>query len=88
MKENRFEELWQKAEAQGYGRRLAAEFPDWQNRRRNTRLAAAAIVAVVAIATLLTTLLRPSPDYDKVYCNRAGTPQEQWVALASEMLME
>ena len=45
-------------------------------------------MAVVAIATLLTTLLRPSPDYDKVYCNRAGTPQEQWVSLASEMLME
>lgn len=88
MKENRFEELWQQAEAQGYGRRLAAEFPDWQNRRRNTHLAAAAIGVVVVVAALLTTLLRPAPDYDKVYCNRAGTPQEQWVSLASEMLME
>ena len=64
MTENEFDVLWKRAEAEGYGRRLAAEYPAWRQRqRRNISIVAALLIIV-------------------------GTSDAQWVALASEMLME
>jgi hypothetical protein len=46
-------------------------------------------VLVVAVAFSLHTLQqRQLRDYEKVYCNRVGTTDVQWAALAAEMLME
>ena len=50
-------------------------------------VAALLIVATVTV-TLFTTQLRQPQNYEKVYCNRVGTTDAQWAALAAEMLME
>ena len=52
-------------------------------------LAVAALLIIVATAvSLFNTQVRQPRDFEKVYCNRVGTSDAQWVALASEMLME
>ena len=49
MTENEFDELWQRAEAESYGQRLAAEYPAW--RRKQTRIitVVTSLVLVVAV---------------------------------------
>ena len=89
MTENQFDELWQRAEAEGYSLRLAAEYPAW--RRKQTRIitVVTSLVLVVAVAfSILTLQQRQLRDYEKVYCNRVGTTDVQWASLAAEMLME
>ena len=89
MTENEFDELWQRAEAEGYSQRLSGEYPDWRVRQRRRVSIVAALVIVVTVAlSLHTSRLHQSQDYKKVYCNRAGTSDVEWVSLASEMLME
>lgn len=89
MTENEFDVLWKQAEAEGYGRRLAAEYPGWRQRqRRNVSIVAALLIIVVTAVSLFNTQVRQPRDFEKVYCNRVGTSDAQWVALASEMLME
>ena len=89
MTEREFDELWQRAEAEGYGQRLAAEYPSWRQKQRRIKGFAIASVVVVAMALpLLNTNLHQSRDFDNVYCNRTGTTDAQWASLASEMLME
>ena len=89
MTENEFDELWQRAEAESYGQRLAAEYPAW--RRKQTRIITmvTSLVLVVAVAfSILTLQQRQLRGYEKVYCNRVGTDDAQWASLAAEMLME
>jgi ferric-dicitrate binding protein FerR (iron transport regulator) len=89
MTEREFETIWQQAEAESYSKRLAAEYPEWRLKRRRTiSIVAALLLVVTVVVSLHTTHLRPTQDYEKVYCNRAGTNDVQWVSLAAEMLME
>lgn len=91
MKEDRFEELWQHLEAQKYGQKLTAGFPEWKRaRQRAVRIATMLILVVVAtvVTWTITTQNRTSRNFEKVYCNRVGTSDAQWVDLASEMLLE
>ena len=89
MTENEFDELWQRAEAESYGQRLAAEYPAW--RRKQTRIitAVTSLVVMVAVAVSVFTIQQHQPrNYEKVYCNRVGTTDAQWASLAAEMLKE
>lgn len=89
MTENEFDMLWQRAEAESYGKRLAAEYPVWrQKRRRAVSMVTALLIVVTVAMSLFTTQLRQSRDYEKVYCNRVGTTDAQWASLAAEMLLE
>lgn len=87
MNEERFEELWQEAEAEGHGGRLAKGYSAWRQRQR--RIGAVAAVTAVLIITAVP-LLTPhqSMDYEHVYCNRTGSTDAQWADLAAEMLIE
>jgi hypothetical protein len=90
MNEVEFDELWQRAEAEGYGQRLASEYHVWRRRRLRATYIVAVVCVVVATAaiSILTAQQRQLRNYEKVYCNRAGTTDEQWVSLVEEMLME
>lgn len=89
MTENEFDVLWQRAEAEGYGQRLAAEYPAWRQKQRRTLGIVAALLIVVTVAfSVFTTQQRQLRNYEKVYCNRVGTSDAQWADLAAEMLME
>ncbi len=89
MTENEFDELWQRAEAEGYGQRLAAEYPEWRQKQRRIKgVVLASVVAVAISLPLLKTVYQQPGDFENIYCNRVGTTDAQWVSLASEMLME
>ena len=89
MTENEFDVLWQRAEAEGYGQRLAAEYPVWrQKQRRTLSIVAALLIVVTAALAVFTMQPRQLKNYEKVYCNRVGTSDAQWANLAAEMLME
>lgn len=89
MTENEFDVLWQRAEAEGYSQRLAAEYPAWRQKQRRTLGIVAALLIVVTVAfSVFTTQQRQLRNYEKVYCNRVGTSDAQWADLAAEMLME
>lgn len=89
MTENRFEELWQQMEARKYGRKLADEYPTWRrNRQRAARIVTMIILVVLVTVVSITSLHRPAQNFEKVYCNRVGTSDTQWVTLAAEMLLE
>ena len=89
MTENEFDKLWQQAEVEGYGQRLAAEYPVWrQKQRRIASVVMASLAVVVLTMAVLFTQLNQPHDYEKVYCNRVGTPDAQWASLAAELLME
>jgi len=89
MTENEFDELWQRAEAESYGQRLAAEYPAWRRRQNRIVTVVTSLVVVLAVAVSLFTIQqRQIRTYEKVYCNRVGTADAQWADLAAEMLME
>ena len=89
MTENEFDVLWQRAEAEGYSRRLAAEYPVWRQKQRRTLSVVAALLIVVTVTfSVFTIQQRQFRNYEKVYCNRTGTTDAQWASLAAEMLME
>lgn len=91
MNEQRFEELWQRAEGAEHGRRLAEEYPVWRQTRRRNLGVAASLVAVVAVAL---PLLNPShhaatnDKYTVAYCNRSDMANQYWVEMADALLME
>ncbi|MDO4216576.1 MAG: hypothetical protein Q4D03_00185 [Bacteroidales bacterium] len=99
MNEKEFEQLWQRAEATAYAKRLASGFPRWQHRRKG-RLAIVGLALVTV--TALPLMLHQSPshqqqraknstvvkNYEQVICNRQGTSDAQWSALAADLLME
>ena len=89
MTENEFDVLWQRAEAEGYSRRLAAEYPVWRQKQRRTLSVVAALLIVVTVTFSVFTIQQLQlRNYEKVYCNRTGTTDAQWASLAAEMLME
>lgn len=91
MNEQRFEELWQRAEGAEHGRRLAEEYPVWRQRRRRNLGVFASLVAVVAVSLpLLTHPQTGSSDdaYMMAYCNRPDVTNQYWVEMADALLME
>ena len=55
MTENEFDELWQRAEAEGYGQRLAAEYPAWQRKQKRIATVVTSLVLLVAVAVSMHT---------------------------------
>lgn len=89
MTENQFDELWQRAEAESYSQRLAAEYPAWRRKQNRIITVVTSLVVVVAVAVSVFAIQQHQPqNYEKVYCNRVGTADAQWASLAAEMLME
>ena len=89
MTENESDVLWQRAEAEGYSRRLAAEYPVWRQKQRRTLSVVAALLIVVTVTfSVFTIQQRQLRNYEKVYCNRTGTTDAQWADLAAQMLMK
>lgn len=89
MTEDKFEELWQRAESQRYVDMLEKEYPAWYRRtriRQRIAMGVAALVLTVGISLPLF-LHRNSDDMERIYCNRGGTTESQWVELASELLL-
>ncbi len=89
MNEQRFEELWDRAEAEGYASRLASEYPAWRTKTRRTAgiVAGLALVIAIAVPALMPHKIMDSTYYSKVYCNRTGTDNQHWVDLADELLL-
>ncbi len=89
MNEQRFEELWGLAEAEGYATKLAAEYPVWRNKKRRTMGMVAGLALVIAVATpaMIPNNTMGEAYYSKVYCNRTGTTDQHWVGLADELLI-
>ena len=87
MNNKQFDTLWDMAEAEGRGARLAAEYPAWQARRRRATGMVAAVAAVLIVATPMILPQRETGDYLKVYCNLRGSNDRQWVDLAEDMLI-
>lgn len=89
MTDNKFDELWQRAETERYSQRLALEYPAWQRRQKRMITVVTFLVVVASLAiSLLLLQHRQSQDYEKVYCNHVDITDEQWVQLAAEMLLE
>lgn len=89
MNEQRFEELWERAEAEGYASRLASEYPAWRTKTRRTAgmVAGLALMCAVAVPALMPYKTMDSTYYAKVYCNRTGTDNQHWIDLADELLV-
>ena len=89
MNEQRFEELWERAEAEGYASRLASEYPAWRTKTRRTAgmVAGLALMCAVSVPALMPHETMESTYYAKVYCNRTGTDNQHWVDLADELLV-
>ena len=83
MKQEQFDELWARAEAERYATKLAAEYPAWRTRQRR-RMTVAALVLVVAGAALPL----EHDGYAQTYCNKPDIEEQYWVDLAGEMLMD
>ena len=83
-----FDRLWQEAEASGMAHRLAQEYPAWARRRQKVRNGVVAMMCVGVLSATTISVLFPQhhDDYIAVCCNRAGTPDVQWVDLAADML--
>ena len=89
MTDNKFDELWLRAEAERYSQQLVAEYPAWRRKQKRIVTVATSLVVVVAVAVSLFTLSQRKPqNYEKVYCNHVGFTDEQWIQLAAEMLLE
>ncbi|MBO4599652.1 MAG: hypothetical protein J5641_02825 [Bacteroidales bacterium] len=88
MTTEEFDNLWQEAEAEGMARRMAKEYPAWERKQRRWRngIVAVAVCGLMTTATLPLLAPKEHEDYVAVYCNRQGTTDAQWVALAAEML--
>ena len=87
MNDRDFEQLWERAEAEGHAARLTAEYPDWRHKTRRTLSMAAGVALVLAVATPIALSPSATGSYNKVYCNRTGIQDQQWVDLADELLM-
>ena len=88
MNEQRFEELWQRAEGAEHGRRLAEEYPVWRQQQRRTMIVAATLAIMAGIALPLFSPTASDPTYLGVCCNHSGIADSQWANLAEELLLE
>jgi len=87
MNNQDFETLWEMAGAEGRGARMAADYPAWRVRRRQTTGLAAMAVVAALVATPMLLPNHSTDDYLKVYCNNQSATDRQWVDLAGEMLL-
>lgn len=85
MDDKRFDALWQRAEAEGYASRLAAEYPSWRTRRQRTAGIMSAMVLAIAVATPL--VYHPHPSAH-IYCNNPAFNDSHWTEMADALLME
>lgn len=85
MDDKRFDALWQRAEAESYASRLAAEYPAWRTRRRRTAGIMSAMVLAIAVAAPLVYHPRPSVH---IYCNNPAINDNHWTEMADALLME
>ena len=88
MNEQEFNQLWQRAEGAERGRRLATEYPAWQQARRRTIGMMALLAVVVAVAVPVLMPQHSNKEFEHIYCNRTGTSDAHWASLASTMLIE
>jgi hypothetical protein len=88
MNEQRFEELWQRAEGAEHGRRLAEEYPVWRQQQRRTMIVAATLAIMAGVALPLFSPTASDPAYLGVCCNHSGIADSQWANLAEELLLE
>ncbi|MBP5516712.1 MAG: hypothetical protein J6X86_07175 [Bacteroidales bacterium] len=88
MDDKEFNVLWERAKAEKYAEDLAAEYPRWRTRMRRTTGAVACLAVVLAVG--LPMAIKPSQptNQEKVYSNNKGISDQQWIALADELLME
>ena len=88
VNEEQFEQLWEKAGAERYATKLAAEYPAWRVRRRRT-IGIAAMVLLVAGVTLPMLQNRSglSDNYLVAYCNQSDVDMDYWVKMADELLL-
>ena len=89
MNEQRFEELWNRAEVEGYASRLASEYSAWRTKTRRTAgmVAGVALVVVLAVPALMPHKTMDRTYSANVYCNRTGIDNQHWVDLADELLL-
>lgn len=81
-----FDELWERAETERYAAQLTSEYPTWRAGRRRTTGIVATVAVILAVATPIMLPHHKAGKFEKVYCNRANTQDQQWVALADELL--
>ncbi|MBR1784846.1 MAG: hypothetical protein IJ760_05355 [Bacteroidales bacterium] len=88
IEEDKFEQLWQMAEAGRYGEKMAREYPSWLQRRRVTARASLGVAALLLVAGVALPMMhsKSAQDFDKVYCNRDGQSDAYWAQVAGEML--
>ena len=86
--EKQFDELWERAEAGRYAAGLSAEYPAWRTRRRRTAGVVAGLALVLAVASPLMLQHSRQDSVAKVYSNRAGSADQQWLDLADGLLMK
>ncbi|MBR0170423.1 MAG: hypothetical protein IJQ14_06240 [Bacteroidales bacterium] len=88
INEEQFEQLWEKAGAEPYATKLAAEYPAWRVRRRRTMGIAAAVLLVVGISLpMLQNNNGLNDNYLMAYCNQSDVDTEYWVNMADELLL-
>jgi hypothetical protein len=88
MDEKEFEQLWHQAEAEGYAKRLASEYPKWRTQRNRAMGMVAGLALVVAVSAPAWMPNNESKAaYAQVHCNKAGTSDQHWVDLADELLL-
>ncbi len=85
MDEKRFEELWERAEANEYATKLAAEFPAWRAARRRTAGIVTGMALTIAVAAPLA--FHPHSS-EHIYCNNSSYSDSYWTETASALLLE
>ena len=90
--EDKFNEVWERAEAETYASRMKTEYPHWRTRRRRTVGVAALAIATTGIALqILPTKTQPMTAGGKhsvTICNRTDMASQYWVDMADALLME
>ena len=89
MDEERFERLWERAEAEEYAMKLTEEYPAWRMRRRRTAgiVAGRALVLAVALPLVYTPLPSSKGNEMAVYCNNSDIEESHWTEMADALLM-
>lgn len=85
MNEERFERVWNRAEAAGYAARLASEYPSWRSRQRRRTGFVVGIALTIALSVPM--LYSHLPE-ERVYCNNQAFDENHWRGMASTLLME
>ena len=87
MDDKDFNELWERAKTEKYAKALAAEYPHWHTRMRRTTGAVACLAVVLAVGIPMAIKPSQPTHQEKVYSNNKDISDQQWIALADELLM-